>query len=219
VPLVVDGSIAAVLVLIRENWEAYTVADRDLLMAMAPIAAAAMQTAERTSTAMEESLRDQLTSVGNRRRFDSDLPTALEEAGDGPTALIMLDLDHFKSVNDRFGHPAGDALLRGVADVLRTTVRPHDGVYRYGGEEFVAVLPRTTGPEAVEIAERIRAGIAASAFDVGTGEPLSASASLGVAVSRVPSRAAGAGDLVARADAALYAAKDGGRNRVCTGES
>ena len=124
----------------------------------------------------------------------------------------MVDLDHFKSVNDLHGHPAGDALLRGVSAVMRERVRPGDRVYRLGGEEFCVLLQRTSMEEAAEVAERVRSAIAGGAFSIGRPDPLRATASFGVAST---------GDLdgpalIARADEALYAAKQSGRNRVAT---
>src|SRR5439155_11445125 len=128
---------------------------------------------------------------------------------------IMVDLDRFKSVNDTFGHPVGDALLRSVAEVLRESVRPGDGVYRYGGEEFCIVMPDTTADDAAVVAERIRAAVAGRAYEAGTGVPLRATASLGVAsADGLATGQSGLAGLMARADAAPYRAKQGGRDQV-----
>ena len=208
VPLVGGGRVGAVLVLVRAESQPFTTAERDVLQAFAPVAAAAMTSAEVTRAAREESLVDALTGVGNRRRFDADLATA----STGPTvALFIADIDHFKQVNDVHGHPAGDALLRAVAMVLREGVRPADSVYRFGGEEFCVLLPGATLDEAAEVAERVRQDLAARTFDVGTATPLGVTASFGVAFG-----GGDGADLLARADAALYEAKHGGRNRVAT---
>jgi two-component system cell cycle response regulator len=165
---------------------------------------------------MEETMIDPLTGVGNRRRLDAQLPIALS-AGRG-LSLVMVDLDHFKSVNDTHGHPAGDKLLQQVAAVIRDTIRPGDSVYRFGGEEFCVLLADTGGGlakegnagEAAEVAERIRGAIAERGYDVGIGTLLRVTASLGVATAIDGDGAA----LLARADAALYVAKNAGRNRV-----
>lgn len=214
VPLVGGGRVDAVLVLVRSPNVPFEARDRDRLMALAPVAAAALQSARQAAAAVEDSLVDSLTGVGNRRRFDAELATTLSQANGRPSSLIMVDLDRFKTVNDTHGHPAGDALLRETAEILRETVRPGDAVYRYGGEEFVVVLPDTPPAVAAQVAERLRSAIAGRAFHAGAAGRLSATASLGVAAS-VDGDASG---LVARADAALYRAKEAGRNRVVATE-
>ena len=128
VPLVNSGRVEAVLVAIRRHSEPFVPAERDVLVALAPVAAAALQTAEQTRTAMEKSLSDPLTGVGNRRRFDAELSAALSD--DRATALCIVDLDHFKTVNDRFGHQAGDAVLIELARRLTDATREVDVVTR-----------------------------------------------------------------------------------------
>ncbi|HEX7167566.1 MAG TPA: GGDEF domain-containing protein [Acidimicrobiales bacterium] len=210
-PLVGGGRVEAVLVLLRSESQPFTASERDVLQALAPVAAAALHSARQTRSAIEESLVDPLTGVGNRRRFDAELATAVAEHV--PAALFICDLDHFKSVNDQHGHPAGDALLRSVAALVRDTVRPGDSVYRFGGEEFCCLLRETALDAAVAVAERVRAAIAERAFAIGKPEPLHATASFGVSVSTDGD----APGLLARADAALYEAKEGGRNQVRAG--
>ena len=123
----------------------------------------------------------------------------------------MLDLDHFKALNDRYGHPAGDEVLRGVGRVLRGTVRADDVPARYGGEEFVVVLRRATEESAVEIAQRLREAV--RALDLSeVGIDGAVTVSVGVAVGVASARS-----LVERADAALYRAKRRGRDRVEVG--
>jgi diguanylate cyclase (GGDEF)-like protein len=211
-PLVGGGRVDAILVLVRGDGSPFSVFERDRIMALAPTAAAAMQSARE---AHEKTYVDALTGAGNRRRLDAELPRILELAEGRPTAVCMLDLDHFKAVNDTFGHPAGDALLRAVAQVLRLAVRPGDAIYRYGGEEFCIVLPDTDTEAASAVAERMRAAIAGVPFDVGAPEPLVATASLGVAAARNQDAAT----LIERADAALYEAKNAGRNQVARARS
>jgi diguanylate cyclase (GGDEF)-like protein len=126
----------------------------------------------------------------------------------------MLDLDHFKSINDRFGHAAGDGVLRGVARVLRSRLRVYDTVCRYGGEEIVVVVPGTSLTIAKEVAEDLRVTIQDRKFDE-LDLQLGVTASLGVAA--FPSIAPDADTLLRVADAALYRAKAGGRNRVAVG--
>lgn len=129
-----------------------------------------------------------------------------------PLGLIVVDLDHFKKINDTYGHPAGDAVLVKVASRLRSCIRPQEALGRYGGEEFLIVLPGASHATAMTVAERMRAAIA-SQPEVINGVTLNLTISAGVATSdEFP--AATTEELINRADMALYAAKDGGRNRV-----
>ncbi|MBI2406980.1 MAG: diguanylate cyclase [Gemmatimonadetes bacterium] len=159
---------------------------------------------------------DPLTQVLNRRALTVRLASELERARryDSVLTLLMVDLDHFKNVNDTHGHLVGDEVLREVATLLQNEVRSVDVVARYGGEEFVAVLPETSLVGATTFAERIREHIAATPFAASMVEPLHLTASIGV--SSYPSATINTvDDLFARADEALYRAKADGRNRVC----
>jgi len=165
--------------------------------------------------AMEADARqDPLTGLGNRRDVARRLPALLadaEQAGH-PLAVVMLDLDHFKAVNDRFGHPVGDLVLVAVAQMLRAPLRATDLIARTGGEEFLAVLPDAP-PGRVRMAiERIRGQIAANDWSA-LAPGLTLTISAGIAAAPPYDGAA----LTARADAALYRAKIAGRNRVETG--
>jgi diguanylate cyclase (GGDEF)-like protein len=150
-------------------------------------------------------LCDDLTGVGNRRRLDRDLSIEANN-GDAAVAVIMVDVDHFKRINDDYGHDAGDQALRAVADVLRGEVRTGDVVYRYGGEEFCVVLVNTTTAEAGQVAERIRFAVSRMALAID--EPLTVS--IGVALGK----GAHVAQTLIRADEALFKSKDGGRDRV-----
>jgi diguanylate cyclase (GGDEF)-like protein len=156
---------------------------------------------------------DALTGVLNRRALIKRLHDAVAQARPHPSllALIFLDMDHFKSVNDRFGHPTGDACLRAVAEAIADELRPTDSLGRYGGEEFVILLPGTTHENAMAVAERIRLGIEALHVHA-RGNSLQTTASMGVASLLGPTDSVD--DLIARADDALYRAKTQGRNRV-----
>ncbi|MHB8838516.1 MAG: GGDEF domain-containing response regulator [Gemmatimonadaceae bacterium] len=159
---------------------------------------------------------DPLTQVLNRRALTVRLASELERARryDSVLTLLMVDLDHFKTVNDTYGHLVGDEVLREIATLLQNDVRSVDVVARYGGEEFVAVLPETSLAGAMIFAERIREHIAATPFAGSLVEPLKLTASIGV--SSYPSATINTvDDLFARADEALYRAKADGRNRVC----
>lgn len=162
----------------------------------------------------EEANKDGLTGLHNRRWLETLVlrmrGRALEDFA--PVAVIMLDVDHFKSFNDRFGHQAGDEVLRTVSGCLRTGLRPHDRVARYGGEEFVVLLPNTTRKAALRVAERLREKVEQSETREGESLLPTVTISLGVAQWRV---GVSIEELVGEADAALYQAKQLGRNRVC----
>ena len=159
---------------------------------------------------------DALTGLANRRMFDATLRKEWFRAlRDGsPLALLMIDIDHFKPLNDRYGHQAGDAYLAAVAGVIERSVRrAGDLAARYGGEEFAIVLPGTAAAGALETAESIRRAVMSASFDtiVRDGPPITVS--IGAAAT-VPIAGAGAATLLHSADAALYQAKRSGRNRV-----
>lgn len=217
VPIIGSGRVEGVVLVVRSPDEPFTDDEVSLLTKLGPIAAAALDSARHADESTAASLTDPLTEVGNRRRLENDLPSILLGAT-GETALAMVDLDHFKSVNDTFGHPAGDALLRAVAAVLQEVVRPGDGVYRYGGEEFALVLPSTDEAAATVVAERARETIASRTYDLGDGVEHRMTASLGVAATVGTDDLDGLG-LIARADRALYDAKANGRDRVVAASS
>ena len=158
--------------------------------------------------------RDGLTGLYNHRAFYALLRDELARAKrfQRPVSLLLLDIDHFKRVNDTHGHLAGDAVLRGLGELLGREVRATDRVCRYGGEESTVILPETDLAAAARFAERLRAAVEAQPFDVDAGVPLRMTVSIGVA--SWPAHADNAQALVAAADAAMYAAKEGGRNRV-----
>lgn len=158
---------------------------------------------------------DLLTNLPNRRHFDALLTAQIDTAnryGD-PFSLLLIDLDTFKVLNDTYGHLVGDEVLRRAAATLETTHRAADVVARWGGEEFIALVPKTDDAGAAIVAERLREAIAAME---GPEEHISITISIGVAQWR-PCESAN--ELVGRADRALYQAKDGGRNRVVVAET
>jgi diguanylate cyclase (GGDEF)-like protein len=165
---------------------------------------------------VETARTDELTGLPNRRAFNEELARACARAArsSDPLSLCALDLDHFKNVNDRFGHQVGDEVLAKTAEVLRATLREGDVAARFGGEEFVALLPVTDSATAHAVAERIRAAIAAAPVRPGLGVTVS----IGTA-SATAAADHDASDLVRRADRALYAAKRAGRDQVVTDES
>ncbi|MCB1829071.1 MAG: GGDEF domain-containing protein [Chromatiaceae bacterium] len=158
---------------------------------------------------------DSLTGLYNYRHFLQLAEQELERTrrNSQPTALIMVDLDHFKRVNDDWGHEAGNQTLRRCASLIKNELRKIDIPCRYGGEEFALLLPATELPHAVAVANRLRLVIQQSPIEFGD-QRFSVTASMGVDVSRKGEDLT-PGEFVERADAFLYQAKIGGRNRVC----
>ncbi|MFN3415494.1 MAG: GGDEF domain-containing protein [Caldimonas sp.] len=171
-----------------------------------------LMTARMNEALLQLTIRDPLTGVFNRRGLDDAMATVLAFARrvGRPVALLVCDIDHFKRVNDTFGHAQGDAVLRDFARLLVEHVPEADLVGRLGGEEFAVVLPGADGSQALREAERLRAVVAAHGFSV-QGQRLPLTASFGVA--SAPGAQASWAELIARADAALYDAKAQGRNR------
>jgi two-component system, cell cycle response regulator len=156
---------------------------------------------------------DSLTGLFNKRHFDEVFgkEVARAELSHTPCSLVVLDIDHFKKINDSFGHPTGDAVLKHVAAVVKGQIRQTDTLCRVGGEEFALILPQTPYSLAAQAAELVRSAVESAACEV-SGTAIPATLSLGVAelaVGEVPEQ------LYQRADERLYAAKHGGRNRVC----
>jgi diguanylate cyclase (GGDEF)-like protein len=160
---------------------------------------------------------DPRTRLPNSRSFDVQVERHLAARGSDAGAVVMLDLDHFKALNDRFGHPAGDEALRVFAELLRRSLRPGDMPARYGGEEFAIYLPGADTVAARLVAERIRALVEATPIVLGPGVATRITVSAGVAVA--PEHGTERLELLAAADRALYAAKHGGRNQVVVARS
>jgi diguanylate cyclase (GGDEF)-like protein len=178
----------------------------------------------------EQSITDALTGLKNRRFFDERLREEFRRAQRyrDNVSLIMVDLDHFKEVNDRHGHPAGDVVLREAGGLIRTSIRDPDICARYGGEEFAVILPKTNMAGAVTVAERIWRELAAKEYAIptsahgadgaGATRLVTVTASLGIA--SFPSNDITSSELLLRyADEALYEAKRAGRNRICACEA
>lgn len=164
----------------------------------------------------ELSLKDPLTGLGNRRHFMAVLERTIDNvarSGD-PALLLMLDIDHFKKINDTHGHQAGDCVLQAIATAISRCVRPMDSVARYGGEEFAVVLPNCHTSYGSSVAERIRATIESLSIAVSPSLNLKVTVSVGGAFA--PEWVRSTAHLwTERADVQLYKAKAEGRNRVC----
>jgi two-component system cell cycle response regulator len=170
---------------------------------------------DNVQNSIEMSITDALTGLHNRRYMESHLGTLAEQAaGRGkPLALMMLDIDYFKSINDTYGHDAGDDVLREFAVRVRKSIRGIDLACRYGGEEFVIVMPETDLHVAGMVAERLRRGIAGEPFAVNKGAKRIA-VTISIGLSTLETKGEPVADLLKRADTALYRAKHDGRNRV-----
>jgi len=158
---------------------------------------------------------DPLTRVLNRRALLDRLTAEVDRARrfNSSLTLLLLDVDHFKQINDTAGHLAGDSVLRQLGALLEDAVRKVDVVARYGGEEFVVILPETASDGGIIFAERLRERIEMQSYDVGVERPVRLTVSIGVATFPSP-RVATTEDFFARADEALYRAKSDGRNQV-----
>jgi diguanylate cyclase (GGDEF)-like protein len=185
----------------------------ELLSLLASVAAVALENVTHLAEVHERSTRDGLTGLPNRRVFDERLQHYLcgSDRYGQAVSLILIDIDHFKAVNDGYGHDAGDAVLVAVARAAAQGVRNIDLCARYGGEEFAILLPQTRLAPACEVAERLRRAVAGLRVTVG-GRQISVTASFGVA--SYPESVHSHDALFVAADRALYSAKASGRNCV-----
>ena len=208
-PMFADGQPFGVLVLERENQDESVIQRRvvSMVMQFASHGALAMRKAWLLDQVQKLADTDALTGVANRRSFEKALAADISRStrNHEPVTLVMVDLDHFKALNDKFGHQVGDDVLRRVGEVLSSACRESDTPARYGGEEFAVLLPGCGHDRALETAERIRALIG----DIEAPVPITASA--GAATYGVNAR--NATEMVEAADEALYESKEAGRNR------
>ncbi|MBV9251328.1 MAG: PleD family two-component system response regulator [Acetobacteraceae bacterium] len=163
-------------------------------------------------TALELALTDPLTGLYNQRYLMRHLRGLLASGQSHELAVLMIDVDHFKTVNDDYGHPIGDRALKTIADTLRANTRVFDSVARYGGEEFAVVMPGTGLPDALAAAERLRQAVEALRFEISPGQRYKLTVSIGCAC--LGARTIAPEALLRDADLALYEAKRAGRNRI-----
>ena len=214
IPLAIGPHAIGVLHVQRDATYPFTEDEQQFLATMGASLSLTLRNADAHQGLQDLALRDALTGVLNRRALDEPLRRELKSGlrYSAPACLMILDLDYFKTVNDRLGHRAGDLVLKELAALMTETVRDVDMVGRYGGEEFAIILPHTSIEQAHALAERLRSQIERHAFDVEDGM-VRVTASIGVADVCNPTIAS-VEDWVNAADTALYAAKAQGRNRV-----
>jgi len=209
-----EAPVRADLILYPESG-GFAPAARALASSLAAQASVALENARRHRLVERQAATDELTGLPNRRLFMRSLGAEIARAKRSGDAfgVILLDIDDFKRVNDRFGHDAGDRALRAFADVLRSAMRETDVAARIGGEEFACLLPSSDEAGALGLAERIRADLAARAIPLPDGREVTITASLGIAAYPEGKSAEG---LLRAADRALYRAKAEGKNRVAS---
>lgn len=212
-PLASDSQRLGVIYFYRNDRDDFEFEEIELIRTFSRLAAHAIQNAQVHATAVDMAEHDALTGLHNRRKLEQRLREEFLRAQRlrHALALVVLDVDRFKSINDSHGHAAGDAVLKALAQIFRREVRDIDLAARSGGEEFVFVLPGTDGTEAYRAAERIRSAVAAQPIMLHTGTVLTVTVSLGIA--SYPQSADSVDTLIANADRALYAAKRDGRDR------
>ncbi len=213
-PLIFGARVIGTLGVWSTEAGAFSDEDVQILEMMASQVASAVAAADNAENSERKALLDPLTGVPNRRQLTEDIANhrGLLDSG-GNTAVAMVDIDNFKKVNDELGHRVGDVVLQEVASVLRSAVRDGDEIYRYGGEEFVAIFKGASRKDALAAAERLRRAVEAESANgnqLAVAQPLTIS--IGVAL--MPDHGTDITQLIEKADRAMYRAKDLGRNRV-----
>ncbi|MDB4914663.1 MAG: diguanylate cyclase with sensor [Gemmatimonadetes bacterium] len=213
IPIAKDGRVLGCLVLEAEDVGVLTIEDTRPLTVLGAIVAGSLELAWQFAEVDRRARTDALTGLWNRMHFGEQLTRTLAEADryDHPVSLVLLDIDHFKRVNDTWGHEAGDTVLKQVSRVVQESLRAVDICVRYGGEEIAMLLAQTDSAHAVEVAERVRARVAATLIKHGPAD-ISVTASFGVAT--YPETVKVRDQLFPAADKALYIAKHDGRNCV-----
>jgi diguanylate cyclase (GGDEF)-like protein len=216
VPLISDGQVTGSMNVSRVGGEDvyFSETDFELVQLFAAQAAVALRNADEHHAMSLRAETDALTGLSNHGAFQRDLAEAIEAIAAAPSeegqlGLLMMDLDRFKTYNDRFGHPAGDALLHAVGEALYAATRSDDRVYRYGGDEFTVVLSGVDLPAARRVAERARRLVAAVSLERGA-----APVTITIGVALLPDHGEGKDALIGAADAALYRGKQAGGDQV-----
>ena len=214
VPVFVNNRVMGAMQLFAADEQAFSIDDAQLLWMLTRVSENLLSREYSNEGLIHFAFTDHLTGLKTRGYFEQQLELEIkrsERKGEG-FCLLMLDIDHFKALNDTYGHHIGDKVLRRVAHVLSKDMREVDTVARYGGEEFVIILPETTEAEAYAVAQRIRGAVETEPFIIDPAHTEPITISIGVAVFKQD--ATTRKQLVQRADAALYVAKGQGRNKV-----
>lgn len=216
IPLVWEGTILGVLNVESKEPYAYTEADVSLLTTVAEQAASYLANARLHQHTRHLAITDPHTGLFNYRHYMDQVASLVNQAQltGSNFSLLMLDMDHFKQVNDTYGHPTGDVVLEQTARLIRLCCRQMDMVFRYGGEEFAVILPETDKQATTQVAERIRERVASHTFVTKQGHSVDFPLSFSIGVASYPEDGFTQVDLLLSADRALYAAKRQGRNRV-----
>jgi diguanylate cyclase (GGDEF)-like protein len=214
VPLIVGARVVGTLAVWSRQDDAFTDDDERVLEMMASQVATAVVAADHAESNERRALHDPLTGLPNRRQLTEDITNHFEKLPEqGMAAVAMIDVDNFKNVNDEYGHRVGDVSLQKIALIMRSAMREGDLIYRYGGEEFVAIFKGASGQDALAAADRLRVAVETMPF---TGDQLETvspiTVSIGLAL--MPDHGADINELIEKADKAMYRAKENGRNRV-----
>lgn len=215
IPLITkSGIIGGLFAANKQGGGSFTEEDNDILTMLSLQAVVAIENASLYNKTVELAIKDGLTGIANRRFFIEELDREISRANRYNLAfsLLMIDIDHFKKINDAYGHPAGDAVLKTLAGMLKSKIRQIDLAARYGGEEFAVLLPQTSIEGAMVVGERIRKAVAGSSFTINEEKRINVTVSIGISSTSWNVRTAE--ELIEAADKALYSAKEAGRNRV-----
>ena len=211
-PLLYEQELLGILVLLMNMRDALSPQQRELLEVLCNQASASLANAKFHAEIERLAISDGLTGLFNHRHFQERLTQEMRrlERLPGSLSVLIIDIDYFKRVNDTYGHPVGDAVLQGVADIITATIREIDIAARYGGEEFAVILPGTEARGAMKMAERLRKTVMEEKYS-GEGDTFRVTVSIGVAA--YPDGISSKEELIDRADKALYHAKRSGRNQ------
>jgi diguanylate cyclase (GGDEF)-like protein len=217
VPLIVGARVVGTLACWSKEPNAYTEEDERILEMMASQVATAVIAADQTETSERRAMLDPLTNLPNRRQLNADIAETLSSwpSESRHAVVAMIDIDHFKHLNDDFGHRVGDVTLQKVASVMRHSIRDSDRIYRYGGEEFVVIFADAHAAEAQLLAERLRKAVAETPLSGDKLEPVGP-VTISIGLSLMPEHGTDFNSLIELADRAMYRAKDAGRNRILT---
>ncbi len=214
-PLIFKGEVMGVINFGRPGINSFSFSDIKMLTLVAGHVALSIANAKLYTKTRELSIKDELTQIYNRRYFQSMLPKAWKQAVRffRDLSLVMIDVDNFKAYNDTFGHPTGDTVLKQIGQILQRNLREVDTVARFGGEEFVLLLPDTDKHGAIAVAEKVRRLVEQHRF-MTEGRGVSSQITISAGIASYPDDVSEMDDLIDHADIALYRAKDSGKNRV-----